>query len=285
MSAEIWSIKRLLQWTQQFLKEKGVESARLEAEILLAHVLGCKRIDLYVRSEEQPADDKRTTFRELIKKRVDGCPVAYLVGQREFFQLNFAVTPAVLIPRPETELLVIEAIRLLKGKESSRVLDIGTGSGCIALSIAKQCPAARITASDKSEQALAIATRNAATHRLGEHVRFVQGDLFVPIGDETFDLIISNPPYIATAEIETLDRDVRDFEPRTALDGGADGLGIYRRLIAETPSHLAPGGSLLLEIGATQESAVHELLKATGRFTEVKTHRDAQKLPRVIEAG
>ena len=153
MSADPWPIRRLLQWTQQFFREKGIENSRLESEILLAHVLGCKRIDLYVRSNEMLADAERNTFKELIKKRVEGCPVAYLVGQREFYQLNLDVGPAVLIPRPETEFLVMEALRLLKGEDSPRVLDIGTGSGCIALTIAQQHKTAKITAIDLSREA------------------------------------------------------------------------------------------------------------------------------------
>jgi release factor glutamine methyltransferase len=284
MSAESWSLRRLLQWTGQFLREKGVESSRLEAEILLAHVLGCKRIDLYVRSEELATDAQRSAYRDLIKKRVEGCPVAYLTGQREFYQLPFAVTPAVLIPRPETETLVMEGLRLLKGKPAARVVDVGTGSGCVALSIAHQQPAASVTAIDLSAEALKVARGNANKHGLGERVRFLEGDLFAPVAGETFDLIVSNPPYIATAEIETLARDVRDFEPRAALDGGPDGLDVYRRLIQDSPQHLKPGGSLLLEIGATQEAPVRELL-TQANFTEIRVHPDARKLPRVIEAA
>src|SRR5580698_9045997 len=177
MTAEPWPIRRLLQWTQQFLRDKGIESARLEAEILLGHALGCKRIDLYVRSEELTTEEQRAAFRPLIEKRVEGCPVAYLVGRREFYQLAFDVTPAVLIPRPETEHLVMESLRLIKGKDAPRLLDVGTGSGCIALSIAHQNKTAAVTGVDISAEALEVARRNAARHGLGR-VRFLAGDLF-----------------------------------------------------------------------------------------------------------
>jgi len=284
MAAEVWSIKRLLQWTQQFLKEKNIESPRLEAEILLAHVLGCQRIDLYVRTDESPDEGKRTLFRGLIKKRVEGCPVAYLVGQREFFRLNVRVTPAVLIPRPETEFLVVEALRLLKDRTSPTVVDVGTGSGCIALTIAQQHKSARVTAIDISAEALAVAVANAKTLALAERVRFLEGDLLTPVAGESFDLIVSNPPYIASAEIDTLAPDVRNYEPRQALDGGADGLGVYRRLIGMLPGRLNPGGQVLLEIGSTQEASVTALLNECGLFGNVKTFLDGQRLPRVLRA-
>jgi release factor glutamine methyltransferase len=284
MSPDPWSIRRLLTWTEGFLREKGIESPRLEAQLLLAHTLGCKKIDLYVRSEEEPTEAQRTAYKALIKRRVEGCPVAYLVGRREFFQLDFDVNPAVLIPRPETEFLVMEALRLLKGRDGARVLDLGTGTGCVVLSIAKKLPGAQVTAVDVSAAALAVARANAEQHGLAERVRFLEGDLFAPVAGETFDLIASNPPYIGTDELAGLAREVRDFEPRLALDGGPDGLAVYRRLIAAAPAHLEVGGYLLLEIGATQEQAVRELINRQECFDNLTTHFDGQKLPRVIAA-
>jgi release factor glutamine methyltransferase len=283
MSTELWPIRRLLQWTQQFLHDKGIDSARLEAEILLGHALGCKRIDLYVRSEELTSEEQRAAFRALIKKRVEGCPVAYLVGRREFYQLTFNVTPAVLIPRPETEHLVMECLRLLKGKDAPRVLDVGAGSGCIALSIAHQHKTASVTGVDISPEALEVARHNAAKHGL-QRVRFLAGDLFEPVRGETFDVIVSNPPYIAANEWAGLAKEVRDFEPKLALDGGPDGLDVYRRLIPESLSYLMTGGHLALEIGATQESAVRELIDSANGFDAIATRLDGQKLPRVVEA-
>lgn len=284
MSADSWTIRRLLEWTETFLRDKGIESPRLEAQLLLAHTLGCKKIDLYVRSNDEPSDQERTHFKALIKKRVDGCPVAYLVGQREFYRLSFDVSPAVLIPRPETEFVVLEGLRLLKGKDKPSVLDVGTGSGCIALSIAQQHKSACVTASDISSAALGVARQNAERHGLAQRVRFVESDAFDSLPGERFDLIASNPPYVADSEMATLDKEVRDFEPRLALDGGADGLTIYRRLIAQSPEHLRSGGHLLLEIGSTQETAVHGLVEATGQFDPIVTLLDGQKLPRVIVA-
>ncbi len=284
MAVDEWPIRRLLDWTEKYFREKAIDSPRLDAQILLAHALGCKRIDLYVRSAELTTEEQRTAFKSQIKKRVEGCPVAYLVGQREFYHLNFDVNSSVLIPRPETEFLVVEVLRRIKDKEAPRVLDIGTGSGCIALSVAHQHKTAKITAIDVSAEALSMARKNAAKHGLSERVRFLESDLFAALSDEKFDVIVSNPPYISAAELPTLAKEVRDFEPRLALDGGPDGLAIYRRLIAEAPAHLEAGGYLLLEIGSTQEKPVRDLIEAQGTFEAVGVHLDGQKLPRVVEA-
>ncbi|MSR54444.1 MAG: peptide chain release factor N(5)-glutamine methyltransferase [Gemmataceae bacterium] len=282
MASETWTVRRLLEWTEDFLRKKGFESPRLEAQILLAHALGCQKIDLYVRFSEEPAEDKRSTFREIIKKRSEGTPVAHLVGYREFYSLAFAVSPDVLIPRPETETLVMEALRLLKPLAAPRVLDIGTGSGCIAVTIAKQHKSAQVTAIDISPKALAIARTNAEQHAVTERVTFLEGDLFAPLSLQSFDLIASNPPYIAHAEFPTLDPGVRDFEPRSALDGGPDGLGFYRRLATEAERFLRPGGTTLVEIGSTQEDAVRDIFAA--RMEVGATIRDLGGRPRVISA-
>ena len=285
MSSEPWTVKRLLDWTQQFLREKGIDSPRVDAEILLAHVLQCKRIDLYVRSAEEPEEVARTTFRGLIKRRVEGCPVAYLVGERAFFLLTFEVTPSVLIPRPETEDLVAEGLRIIKEQATPRILDIGTGSGCIAISIVHQHKTVQATAVDVSPEALAVAQRNAARHNIAERIRFLESDLFSAIpGGERFNLILSNPPYIADHEFAGLAVDVREHEPRLALDGGTDGLSVYRRLIAAAPDYLEPGGTLLLEIGATQEIAVSGLLETQGDFESIRTLKDRAGHPRVLAA-
>jgi release factor glutamine methyltransferase len=282
MAGETWTVRRLLEWTEDFLRKKGVEAARLEAQILLAHVLGCKKIDLYVRHEEEPAEDRRTAFREMIKKRAEGMPVAYLVGHREFYSLEFAVSPAVLIPRPDTETLVMEALRRLKPLAGPRVLDVGTGSGAIAVAIARQHPTAQVVAVDVSSPALAVATANAQRHGVTERVTFVEGDLFGPVTGQTFDLVVSNPPYIADTEFPSLDVGVRDYEPRTALAGGPDGLDFYRRIAADVAGHLVPGGAVLVEIGATQETAVRELFAA--RLESGPTYRDPGGRPRVVAA-
>lgn len=283
MADEPWTVKRLLTWTEDFLKKKGVESPRLEAQILLAHALGCSKIDLYVRHAEEPPEVQKTLFRGMIKKRADGMPNAYLVGYREFFSLAFKVTPAVLIPRPDTELLVLEAGKFLKPLNAPNVLDIGAGSGCVAVAVAKHHPTARVTAVDVSPAALAVARENAATHQVDARVKFSEGDMFAPVAGQTFDMIVSNPPYITHAELETLDKTVKDFEPRQALDGGPDGLAFYRRIAAGAAAHLKPGGMVFVEIGSTQETAVRSLFTEAG-LGQVKTFKDLAGLPRVVAA-
>ena len=281
----VWTIKALLAWTTTFLQEKGFEAAKREAEILLAHVLGGKRMDLFVRFDEQPTDAERTKFRELIHRRVAGWPVAYLVGSREFYLLSFDVDPAVLVPRPDTETLVLEAIKRLKPLAAPAVLDVGTGSGCIAVSLAHQKKDARVTATDVSPDALAVARRNATKHGVADRMAFLQGDLFAPLpAGDTFDLIASNPPYIAQSEFAALAPDVRDHEPRLALDGGPDGLAFYRRIANGVVPFLKPGGSLLLEIGYTQYDAVRSLLAERPELEVGATLKDAGGHPRVVTA-
>jgi release factor glutamine methyltransferase len=282
MTTEAWTVRRLLAWTQEFLKKKGLETPRLDSEILLAHALGCPKIELYVRIDEEPPEAVRTAFREAIKKRAEGMPVAYLVGYREFYSLPFFVTPAVLIPRPETETLVMEALRLLKPMAEPRVLDLCTGSGCVAVTIAKQHKTAKVVGTDISPEALAIATKNAERHSVTERVTLLQGDLTTPIAGQAFDVVVSNPPYIAQSELPTLDPGVRNFEPMSALDGGPDGLDFYRRLAAEVPVILNPGGAVLVEIGPTQEAAVRDLFAA--QLEPGKTFKDQAGRPRVVTA-
>ena len=281
----VWTIKALLAWTTTFLKEKGHAEARLEAEILLAHVLECKRVDLFVRFDELPTDAQRAKFRELIQRRVGGWPVAYLVGSRAFYMLNFDVDPAVLIPRSDTETLVLEALKRLKPLAAPEVLDVGTGSGCIAISLAHQKKDARVTATDVSPDALAVAQKNAAKCGVADRLTFLQGDLFaaLPAG-RTFDLIASNPPYIAQSEFASLGADVRDHEPRIALDGGPDGLAFYRRIANGATPFLKPCGSLLLEIGYTQEAAVRGLLAERPELEVGATLKDMGGHPRVVTA-
>jgi release factor glutamine methyltransferase len=280
-----WTVRALLTWTADFLKKKGVESARLEAQILLAHVMDCPRIELVARSGDEPTEDERIRFKELIRRRVEGWPVAYLVGRREFYLLAFEVTPAVLIPRPDTETLVLEALNRLKGHIAPMVLDLGTGSGCIAVSIAHQCKAATVTAVDVSPDALEVARRNAAQHGVAERVAFLGGDLFAPLPtDAAFDLIVSNPPYITPGELAELAPEVRDHEPRVALDGGPDGLAFYRRIAADAGRFLKPGGQLLVEVGWTQEPAVRTIFEGCSEFTVGPSVKDRTGRLRVVAA-
>ena len=284
-ATESWTVKRLLTWTADFLKKKGSESPRLDAEVLLSHVLSWPRVQLYTHFEQDVEDGARSAFRELVKKRAEGAPVAYLVGRKEFFSLPMIVSPAVLIPRPDTETAVVVALDCLKGKHAPRVVDVGTGSGCLALAIAKHHPTAQIIAIDFSGEALAVARQNAEVLGLSQRVEFREGDVLAPVGDEdSFDLIVSNPPYIPSGDIAGLEAGVRDFEPRLALDGGPDGLLMVGRLIEEAHGALKPGGDLVLEIGADQEAPVRALIASRGGFAPSTTIRDAANHPRVIRA-
>ena len=284
-AGDVWTVRRILEWTIPHLKSHGSESPRLDAEILLAHARGCPRIQLYTNYDEPLTDAQRTTMRDLVKRRAAAEPVAYLVGHREFFSLEFQVTKDVLIPRPDTETLVVDAIESLKQQPAPRVLDVGTGSGCIAIALAVNCPNAVVTAIDLSSAALDITRANVDKHNVGDRIRCLCGDLFAPLAvGEQFDLIASNPPYIASAEIETLSADVRLHEPRSALDGGPDGLDVIRRLIVDAPQQLAPQGKLLIEISGEQADFVTQLLTANGHYDDIAVLKDLAKQPRVVRA-
>ncbi len=280
----VWTTRTLLAWTTDFLKSKGFDEAKREAELLLAHVLRCKRFELLMRFDEQPTDTERARFKELITRRVAGWPVAYLLGTRDFYMLTFDVEPAVLVPRPDTETLVLEALTRLKPLTAPDVLDLGTGSGCIAVCLAHQKKDARVIVTDISPDALAVAQRNAAKNGVADRMTFLLGDLFAPLAERTFDLIASNPPYIAQGEFASLAADVRDHEPRIALDGGPDGLAFYRRIAAGVVPFLKPGGSLLLEVGYTQADAVRALLAERPELDLGPTLKDAGGHPRVVTA-
>lgn len=282
---QAWTIGGLLDWTAKYLAQKQVEFPRLDAEVLLAHALGCKRIDLYgFRHAEPAAPEVRQRYKDLIRKRLEGCPVAYLVGRKEFFALEFEVTPAVLIPRPDTELVVMECLRLAKALAEPRVLDVGTGSGAIAVALARQHKGARVTAVDASPEALAVAGRNAARHGVADRVRFLEGDLFAPVVGEQFDFILSNPPYVAREDLPKLPPGVRDYEPHRALDGGPGGYDVLARLVEGAGAHLADGGHLIVEIGSAQEGPARERIAARAGFTLADTVHDHSGHPRVLRA-
>ena len=285
-SPQTWTVGNLLNWTAEYLAQKGCESPRVDAEVLLAEALHCKRIDLYgMRHAEPASDETRQRYRKLIGKRVEGCPVAYLVGRKEFYSLEFEVSPAVLIPRPDTETLVGECLRLAREVATPRLLDVGTGSGCVAVTVARHHPGAQVTAVDLSPEALAVAARNAARHGVSERVHFHEGDLFAPLPPgEPFDCIVSNPPYIPRGEIAGLAADVRDHEPHLALDGGPDGFGVFDRLVAEAPAWLKPGGYLLLEINSTREGPARARLAGHAGYELDKTIHDRAGQPRVLRA-
>jgi release factor glutamine methyltransferase len=272
-----------LDWTARYLAEKDSEYPRLDAEVLLAHALECRRIDLYTRYEEPASEAARSKFRELVRKRIEGCPVAYLVGRKEFFSLQFEVSSAVLIPRPESEFVVLECLRLAKPVAEPRILDIGTGSGNIAVAVAYQNRHARITAVDISPDGLQVASRNAARHGVSDRVRFLAGDLFSPMEPaDRFDFILSNPPYIAREDLDRLPIGVRQYEPRLALDGGPGGYAIFDRLVRDARQFLTPGGYLIVEIGAPQEAHARQRTLEQPGYELADTIYDGSRHPRVL---
>lgn len=283
---DVWTVRRVLEWTTGHLKKHGSDTPRLDAEILLAHARRCPRIKLYTEYDQPLSDAVRAEMKDLVKRRAAREPVAYLVGFREFFSLPFRVTKDVLIPRPDTETLVVEALRLVRPLETSpQVLDLCTGSGCIAIAIAKNAAQAQVTGVDISPAALAIAQDNAETLGVIERTTWREGDLFQPLAsDNRFDLIVSNPPYIRDDELATLDADVRQYEPRLALAGGTDGLDLVLRLLSEAPLWLKPGGTLLLEIDPQQFPAVNVIAAQTTAYQEVRAIKDLNGQPRVWAA-
>ncbi len=281
-----WTIARLIAWTRQYFERAGLDAPRLCAEILLAHALGCERIELYTRHETVPPADVLARYRELVRQAAQGRPIAYLTGTKEFFSLSFKVTEAVLIPRPETEVLVERVIHLARHSDQAiaRICDVGTGSGCIAIALAHNLPELVICASDISPAALAVARENAERLAVGGRIEFREGDLLEPWRDQPpFDLIASNPPYISEAELPGLPANVRDHEPRAALLAGPDGLAVHRRLIAQAPDYLRPGGHLLLEVAFDQAPAVVRLLDESG-WRDIVTYRDTLQHERVVHA-
>jgi release factor glutamine methyltransferase len=280
-----WTVRRVLEWTTGHLQKHGSETPRLDAEVLLAHARNCKRIQLYTEYDHELPEPVRAHMRELVQRRANKEPVAYLVGHREFFSLDLRVTPAVLIPRPDTETLVMAALDAARSLAEPKVLDLCAGSGCVAVAVAKNCPTAHLTATDDSAAALEIARENVETHGLGDRVTLCAGDLFaaLPAGAK-FDIIASNPPYVPTEEIERLQADVRAFEPKEALDGGPDGLAVIRRLLAAAPDWLLPHGVVLVELSPEQADAVERLARETGRYRDTAILKDLAARPRVLRA-
>jgi release factor glutamine methyltransferase len=286
-----WTVRRILEWTSGFFKRKNVEPARLSAELVLAHVLECPRIKLYTGYEHELSEKQLAACRELVKRAGEQEPIAYLTGKASFFNLEFEVTRDVLIPRPDTETLVENVLQFVRhqgGFESPRVLDLCTGSGCIAAAIAYHLKTAVVTATDISPAAVEIARKNVERLGLAGRVLVEQGDLFEPLEKmvdvQPFNLIVSNPPYIPTAQIQTLDRSVKDYEPLAALDGGPDGLVIHRRILGEAPARLVAGGRIYLEIAFDQGELATRVLAEHGAFDEVQILKDFGGRDRVITA-
>jgi len=287
--AEVWTTGKLLEWVTGYFTKHGVDSPRFSAEMLLAHVLGVKRIDLYTGFEKLVEEAYLTPLRELVKRCAQHEPLAYLIGKTEFYSMEFVITRDCLIPRPETEMLVQRAVEFLRLREGRQhVLDLCTGSGCIAAAIARNHPAAHIVATDISDAALAVAARNVEKHRVNDRVRLLCGDLFDPVIaglDVTqFDLITANPPYVSTAEYEKLDRNVKDYEPKQALVAGIDGLDVYRKITAAVDRFLKPGAALMMEIGYRQSAAIRRLLEAAGIFSRITVEKDFSNNDRLVAA-
>jgi len=281
MADEVWTVGRLLGWTTEWLATKGSESARLDAEVLLAHVRGCPRIALYTAFEEPVDEAQRARFRDLVKRRGAGEPVAYLVGNREFFSIPFRVTPAVLVPRPETEGLVVRVLDLCRHLECARIADVGTGSGAIAVALAKHLPRAVITATDLSAEALAVARSNVERHGVVERVTLVEGDLLAG-ATGPFDVVVSNPPYVREDEFAGLPTDVRLHEPRGALVSGPTGVEVIARLAAAAAPLLVPGGWLVVEVGPADEA--RDALAAVPGLEVRPTIPDLAGRPRIVQA-
>ena len=283
MSGRSWRLLDILENTSRFFASKGLENARLQAELLLAAVLGVKRLDLYLQFERPLDTSEVDRYREYVRQRLQRVPVQYITGVAAFRHLELAVTPSVLIPRPETEVIVDVALELLP--EGGRVLDLCCGSGAIALSLAQEATAAEVVATDVSNAALEVAKANGQRCGLAERVEWHCGDLFAPLrGIEAFDLVAANPPYVRRDDLAQLAPEVRDYEPHLALDGGEDGLAYYRRIAEEAADFIRPGGYLLLEVGDGQSAAVEALLAQATRLTEVQIRPDLNQIPRVVVA-
>jgi release factor glutamine methyltransferase len=281
------TVIEVIQRSTEFLARKGVESPRLQAELLLGHLLHVPRMKLYLDFERVLTAAETDHFRELIRRRGGREPLQHIVGSISFCGLEMAVNRHVLVPRPETELLAESAWTYLNQRVGGagagpRVLDFGTGSGCLAITLGVKVPGARVTALDVSPEALEVARGNAERHGVAERIEFVQGDSLANVAaGERFDLVVSNPPYIPTAEIASLEPEVRDYDPRAALDGGVDGLGFYRRLAAEAGARLAAGGRMMLEFGDGQAETVSAIVSEQKWIVE-RVVEDYTQRPRIL---
>lgn len=284
-----WTVRRILEWTGKFFQRKDVFQPRLSAEQLLAHVLSYPRIKLYTDYERALSEKELAAYRQLVQRAVGDEPIAYLTGRKPFFNLEFEVTRDVLIPRPDTETLVENILQFFRheaGMQSPRVLDLCTGSGCIAAAIAHHRKNATVVATEISPAAAAVARRNVERLGLNERVSIVEGDLFEPLTSmmdlQPFDVIVSNPPYIPSGQISTLDKSVRDFEPLVALDGGADGLDFHRRILTQAPARMTAGGRIFLEMAFDQGEQLMAIAREHDAFEELRLLKDDGGRERVL---
>ena len=284
-----WTIQKLLNWTTQYFTDKKVDSPRLSAELILAYVLSMSRIELYTHFDTTVPKEKLDNLHKIVKRASQNEPVAYLIGKTEFYSIELEITRDCLIPRPETELLVERSIDFLKRRTAKQlVCDLCTGCGSIAVAVAKNFANADIIATDISDATLKVAEKNVEKCGLRQRIELLCGDLFDPlipqIDKAKFDLIICNPPYISAGELEKLDKNVKDFEPKDALYGGIDGLDIYRRIAEKVDEFLKPGAALMLEVGYSQGPAVKELLEKVSIFSDIKVEKDFHNNDRIVIA-
>jgi release factor glutamine methyltransferase len=286
-----WTVLALLDWTKDYLEKNESQSPRLDAEILLAHSMHCERIMLYTRFDEVVSEADRLQFRELVKQRASGCPVAYLVGFKEFYSLRFDVSEHVLIPRPETEFAVIAVLDIVKEHFNSdsneqsmacHVVDVGTGSGAIAITLATELSLIQVTAVDLSTAALEVARKNATGHEVNDRIEFVEQDL-LGATDTKFDIVVSNPPYVTSEEYGALSRNVREYEPQLALESGPTGMECYQRLVPQAAARLNDGGWLVLETSPMLMEQLKTLVVENG-FAEIATIADLAGRPRILTA-
>jgi release factor glutamine methyltransferase len=291
--SEAWTILRMLQWTTEHLKKHGSTSPRLDAEVLFAHARQCQRIDLYAAFNEEPPEEVKAVFRDLVKRRASGEPVAYLVGKKEFFSLSFIVNQACLIPRNETEHIITECLdRIKKSQGPLRIADVCTGSGCIAVTIAKECQRLNVpvslVATDLSPQALEVATQNIQLHGVQDSVELIQADLLGSIPDGSLDFVLSNPPYISEQEYVKLDMSVRNYEPKVALVAGNFGTQIIERLIGQAALKLKSQGWLIFEHSPMNAPQCADLLAQlptpNGPWDQTRTIKDLAGLSRITVA-
>jgi release factor glutamine methyltransferase len=283
-----WSVLRLLRWSTQYLEGKGIPEVRIDVEHLLAHALGLRRLDLYLHFERPLTEGELAVFKPLLLERAERRPLQYILGRAAFRELNLQVDERVLIPRPETEELVEAVLTRVRewGREGLDAVDIGTGSGAIALSLALEGPFRRVIGTDRSREALEVARENAIRHGLAGRVRFLEGDLYEPLeGGERVDVVVSNPPYVAPQEMKELEPEIREWEPRPALEAGEDGLEVLHRLVEGAPTVLRPGGLLALEIGSGQARPVADRFGAEAGWETPVVLRDLSGRERVVLAA
>ena len=290
-TAEKWTVLRLINWMKDYFARSGLDEPRLAAEVLLGHVLGCERVALYTQFDRTPTDEQLSALRQLVRQAGDGEPIAYLTGWKEFYSLAIKVTPDVLIPRPETELLVDAVLDYARsrGGEALRLWDVCTGSGCVAVAAAKHCPGLTVLATDISAPAVTVARENVERHGLTRRVRLEQADLLTwpqtqrPRHQDRFDIITANPPYVTDAEMEQLPEPVKR-EPDAALRAGPTGLEFITRIIRDAPAHLTTGTLLAVEIGFDQAERVYDLLNEAGCYEDIRFGKDPAGIERVALA-